>query len=200
MLYPINDILYSIQGEGFHAGRAAVFIRLAGCNLNCSWCDTDHSKTMEMNSEEITSVVLKLWAEDEKTSSPFVVITGGEPTIHSLMPLLEWLQGEDCYIAIETNGTRPETLEHIKNNDIAWITVSPKSISTIVMASLKHADEIKFVLSDGIDPEDFASFLSNNPHMYIQPCSENYKPAIDYVMKHPEWRLSTQTQKIMKIR
>ena len=188
MLYSVNEIFYSIQGEGYYAGSAAVFIRLAGCNLQCEWCDTNHEKKEEMTPASIVNSVIRLWPYHAR---PFIVITGGEPTIQDLTFLVTALKKECMYVAVETNGTGPIPM------NVDWITVSPKEEHTPYIYNLKKADEIKVVL-DGInDPENWNSY---GRQKYIQPCSEKYGPAVEYVKTHPEWRLSIQIQKILEIR
>ena len=191
MLYPINEIFYSIQGEGFHIGSPAIFIRLAGCNLKCPWCDTDHSKKMEMTEDEIVTPI------NHYHKIPLIVVTGGEPTIHNLEYLLKELKKQmSAMIAIETNGTNPQTLGGLKELGlIDWVTISPKKETKF--SSLKYADEIKVVFDGKINPIDYACPES---HLFIQPCSEDFRPAVDYVMKNPEWRLSIQIQKIIRVR
>ena len=206
MLYPINEIFYSIQGEGFHAGTPACFIRLAGCNLNCSWCDTDHSKKTNLTTEDVIQELYKL------TDPKFIVITGGEPTIHRLEPLVEDLKGEfeDCFIAVETNGLKSEEILELRmENLIDWITVSPKQFNITTdhpisfYETINHADEIKLVLDGTNNPDHMnikSPFKIRTGRLFIQPCSEDFQPAIDYVLKNPQWRLSIQTQKILGVR
>ncbi len=194
MLYPINEIFYSIQGEGFHAGKPAVFIRFAGCNLNCEWCDTDHSKKEELDENEIVKRVEQLWPV---ASRPFVVLTGGEPSIHNLDPLLQKFYHKDFYVAAETNGTGKyiDTPSHVGLN---WLTVSPKFKLPPEEGFLSMADEIKIVLDGKINPGNY--YRGDVEYHYIQPCSEDYKPAIEYVLNHPHWHLSIQVQKVIGVR
>lgn len=184
------EIFYSIQGEGFHTGKPAIFIRLAGCNLNCSWCDTDHSKKIEMTEEQILKTVLQLWPND---GNKFIVITGGEPTIHNLEPLFCALQDNKIYTTLETNGTLK-----IQSNLFDWVTVSPKAERKPLLSSLQLADEIKIVLDGFIKPSIYSRAYTSN--LFIQPCSENFISAVEYVLNHPEWRLSIQTQKVIGIK
>ncbi len=195
MLYPLNEIFYSIQGEGYHAGTPAVFIRLAGCNLKCSWCDTDHSKTMEMTEIDIADRVNKLCF-----TATLIVITGGEPTIWNLEPLLRMLEVKTAgIIALETNGSFPITIRGLKNAGlIDWVTISPKMEGT-KLESIKYADEIKIVFDGKIKPHVFGRHYQG-AGKYIQPCSENYQPAIDFVLANPEWKLSVQIQKIIGVK
>ena len=208
MLYPVKEIFYSIQGEGFYTGRPAVFIRLAGCNLKCSWCDTDYSEKMKMTEDEIVAGVDVLCHNELDVAIDLIdliVITGGEPTIHNLEPLLKKLKTEtSAIIAIETNGTNPQVLGKLDELGLVdWITISPKKETTF--GALKYADEIKVVFDGVFNPISILDNLSptsrmNPPYLFIQPCSGNFKPAVDYVLAHPLWRLSVQTQKIIGVR
>ena len=123
MLYPVSELFTSIQGEGFHTGTPAHFIRLAGCNLNCEWCDTDHSERERLTPEQIVERL-----HLKRSEVTMVVLTGGEPTIHDLVPLLKTLreQNKIKVIAIETNGTHVEKWLEYREFDV-WITLSPKT-------------------------------------------------------------------------
>ncbi len=202
VVYPVNEIFYSIQGEGYHAGKPAVFIRLAGCNLSCPWCDTDHSEKARMTAEGIVAFVHNLLPSTIKyvEDFPMVVITGGEPTIHNLAPLLDKLKKDHFYIAIETNGTNPGYLMGIN-----WITLSPKRLDQIPQDTVRIADEIKIVFQSARQTKEIETRLElcvfeDQDRLYIQPCSENFKPAVDFVKANPNWRLSVQIQKVIDVR
>ena len=200
MLYPINEIFYSIQGEGYHAGKPAIFIRLAGCNLECSWCDTDHSKKSELTASQIMELVR---TEAKRHKVGFVVLTGGEPTIHNLNPLVNKLQTK-FYVAIETNGTR---MAHIPPG-VSWVTLSPKLDVVYTDEDYAGADELKIVFDECVGRMNLKAIekqlnikdLMQRGCCFIQPCSEDYKPAVDFVMTHPQWRLSVQIQKVIGLR
>jgi len=202
MLYSLSEIFYSIQGEGYHAGEPAVFIRLAGCNLSCPWCDTDCSSHHQLTAKEIVSNVLHACSLPK-----LIVITGGEPTTQDLTELLKELSRRIKYavIAVETNGTYLESLLVFKDSGLLnWITVSPKPqvIQSYNQDTLIFCDEIKVVLDGVIDPLQFGvrfnrQFLKGT--MFIQPCSENFQPAVDFVKQHPDWRLSVQLQKVIHV-
>lgn len=214
-LYPINEIFFSIQGEGFHAGESAVFIRLAGCNLKCTWCDTDMTAKQTMSKEEIAEAVNKLWS---KTFERFIVITGGEPTLYDLRPLIRELRRcpQPTYVAIETNGTgMGYILQMLRDGSLDWVTISPKAERPVytdgdydhVISNYGEMCEIKIVLDGSIDPELYHPFRasdlfadSDQPATFIQPCSEDFMPAVEYVKSHPWWRLSVQLQKIIGVR
>ena len=191
----VNEIFYSIQGEGFNAGKAAIFIRLAGCNLRCPFCDTDFSKSTEKTDEEIID-------EISKYPCRFIVITGGEPSLQLTSSSVKSLHKKGYYVAVESNGTR----ELPKNVD--WVTISPKddyekSGKTVV----KVADEVKVVFDkEHQDVDKFLDIVAK--HYYLQPCDtgnvdenrEIYKEIVNYVKHHNTWSISLQQQKILNIR
>jgi len=202
MKYPINEVFRSIQCEGFYAGRAAVFIRFSGCNKSCSWCDTDHTTKLELTpSEIIEHMIATGWV----VLFDLVVLTGGEPTIHNLKPICEALVNVNggIEIAIETNGTNPKTLARLKKGQLLdWITISPKDIKDACLEWDDIADEVKIVMDPDNPPARYTpciSHLFDEQCCFIQPCSQDYAPAVKYVLEHPQWRLSVQTQKIIKV-
>ena len=192
MSYKVNEIFYSIQGEGCNTGEPAVFVRFSMCNLACSWCDTDFVRFSEMNCDEIVSDVMRLWPSKEKT--PIVVLTGGEPALQVDETLVEALHKKSCFIAIETNGTRklPEGID--------WVTCSPKENTHLQIAC---ADEVKVVFTGTFDLEIWRQKIETK-HWLLQPLSKdgtsNTADVIDYVRRHPEWRLSVQLHKLVGIR
>ena len=185
MTYKINEIFYSLQGEGANAGTPAVFVRFSGCNLRCSFCDTDFNEYTEMTAEEILDRI-------GQYPSNFVVLTGGEPSLQTDDALLEALHEQDYVIAIETNGTRELPF------GIDWVTVSPKEGSKVV---LQEADEVKVVYTG----QDVVQYLDINAECYyLQPCwkdgHDNREEVIAYCLEHPEWSLSVQLHKILNIK
>ena len=200
--FRINDIFYSLQGEGRNTGRAAVFIRFAGCNLKCSFCDTEFDSYKEMTTDEIVKAIADYEAK-------FVVLTGGEPTLQADDEFIDLLHSNGYEVAMESNGTRNAP----KNID--WLTVSPKIMNNnIENGDARIPDEIKIVFTQQCDPEEILSayikrFGTNSyPLLYLQPCdtgnSELNKKimsnCIDYIEKHPKWRLSLQTHKLINIK
>ena len=182
MAYRINEIFYSLQGEGANTGMPAVFVRFSGCNLRCPFCDTDFASYREMKLEEILDSI-------EEFPSDFIVLTGGEPSLQIDSELIEALHEHDKVIAIETNGTHPLPA------DIDWVTCSPKEGSRIV---LREADEVKVVYT-GQDVEQYADMIEAESY-YLQPCScENTDEVIAYCLAHPHWSLSLQTHKLINI-
>ncbi len=205
MSYAVKEIFLTLQGEGMQAGRRAVFLRFAGCNLwsgreqdrataQCSFCDTDFVGMDGDNGGRYAAAALAdkvaaLWGEGER---PLVVITGGEPMLQLDAPLIDALHARGFEIAMETNGTLPAAA------GIDWICVSPKAGTEIVQRS---GDELKLVWPQtGIDPERLLGWSFR--HFLIQPmdCADAAaarQAAIDYVLAHPEWRLSLQTHKLL---
>jgi 7-carboxy-7-deazaguanine synthase len=203
MLYPVNEIFYSVQGEGYHSGKPAIFIRLAGCNLKCPFCDTDFSEKEKIDEKDIVNKISASLVQINYP--PLIVITGGEPTIYNLIPLLKELEMRtSSIVTIETNGTNPKQLNQlIIFKLIDWITVSPKFYSNSVIESMSIADEIKIVL-DKTNPLNYIKYIKpelfDKGLVFIQPCSEDFQPALSFVLNNPKWRLSIQTQKILKVR
>jgi 7-carboxy-7-deazaguanine synthase len=196
MMLPVNEIFYSLQAEGFWSGTPAVFVRLAGCNLSCSWCDTDFSKKGDMSVSQIVYDVQQYPAKR-------VVITGGEPTIHKELDILIKTLFP-LNVHVETNGTRGFSFD-----PTTWVTVSPKT--GVIMGGgepdehriyIRRCSEVKLVYTGQSD-----SFLRNirrsisATYYYLQPCSmNNVEDTVEAVKRNPEWRLSFQWHKIIGIR
>lgn len=184
--YRINEIFYSLQGEGFHTGMPAVFIRFAGCNLACPFCDTDFSTFSSMTATDIVQRVQEL------TPSPhsLIILTGGEPSLQVDTELLELLHRTGKKICMETNGT------HVLPAGIDWVTCSPKEGSKVVLV---NADELKVVYT-GQDPEPWQQQIQAQ-HLFLQPLScSNTDEVMAYILLHPHWRLSLQTHKLIGIK
>ncbi len=202
--YSISEVFTSLQGEGFWTGRPAVFVRFAGCNLDCKWCDTDHQARLHLAQpallEYIETESIAHCQEDHgfdcQQAWPMVVLTGGEPTLQLDEDEIACPPGFFC--AIETNGTQPVPTW------VDWITCSPKA-SHLDDLELKHVDEVKVVLDGKIDPEEVRDKTDAN-HYFIQPLALDEYGAVDnlgainYVKTHPWWRLSLQTHKILNLR
>lgn len=205
MSYAVKEIFLTLQGEGMQAGRRAVFLRFAGCNLwtgreedradaQCRFCDTDFVGLDGENGGRyeagaLAEKVSDLWGAGER---PLVVITGGEPMLQLDQALIAALHGRGFEIAVETNGTLPAPA------GIDWICVSPKAGTEIV---LRSGDELKLVWPQpGLDPQALLAW--DFRHFLIQPmdCAEGEaarEAAIGYVFAHPRWRLSLQTHKLL---
>jgi len=192
--YRVNEIFYSLQGEGRWAGRAAIFIRFSGCNLKCPFCDTDFRKYHEMTVARIIETI-KPWK-----NTGFVVLTGGEPTLQVDNTLTDALHDAGFVIAMETNGT------HKVLGDIDWVTISPKTpfVSNGEVV-LKSADELKLVYTGENKVETYGIDTEN---LYLQPCDTGdiaknediLKQCINYIKENPQWKISIQQQKILKVR
>lgn len=178
----INEIFYSLQGEGYHTGTPAVFVRFSGCNLKCSFCDTQHEEGTLMTDDEII-------AEVSKYPAATVILTGGEPSLWIDDALVDRLHEAGKYVCIETNGTRPLPAS------IDWVTCSPKQGARLAITRM---DEVKVVYEG-----QYISIYErlSAEHFFLQPCScYNTALTVDYVMRHPKWRLSLQTHKLIDIR
>ena len=209
MKYSVKEIYYTLQGEGYHTGRPAVFIRFSGCNLwtghekdrsgaICNWCDTDFVCTNGINggkfsAEEITNIINSLWKGNVQTE-PYVICTGGEPLLQMDESLIKAIHKAGFEIGLETNGTM------IPPDGIDWICVSPKANADLV---LKNGNELKVVYPQcGMNPRIHEKLKFD--HFYIQPMDgidqkNNIKRSEKFVLDHPKWKLSLQTHKILGI-
>jgi len=177
----INEIFYSLQGEGAWTGTAIIFIRFSGCNLKCDFCDTLHEEGKIMSDEEILQ-------ELKKYPCKRICLTGGEPSLQLDQTLVDKLKEAGYTLHIETNGTRPLP------NGIDWVTVSPKYKKMV----LTQADELKIVYL-GQNLSEWTNWPAKT--RFLQPCSgENIAEVIAYIKAHPEWRLSLQTHKMINIK
>jgi 7-carboxy-7-deazaguanine synthase (Cx14CxxC type) len=208
MSYTVKEMFLTLQGEGMQAGRCAVFIRFAGCNLwtgrekdrstaICQFCDTDFVGTDgdhggRYEADALANQALSLWQGD---GEPFTVITGGEPTLQLDEPLIAALKQRGFTIAVESNGTIAAPA------GIDWLCISPKAGSMVVQRS---GQEVKVVWpQSGLDIDEIARW--DFPHRLIQPmdspaADENRQAAIDFVLANPQWRLSLQTHKLLGLR
>ena len=211
MTYSVKEIFYTLQGEGARAGRAAVFLRFAGCNLwtglerdrhtaVCQFCDTDFVGTdgtgggKFADAASLARAVFAQWP-DHAQGKPYVVCTGGEPLLQLDKPLIAALHNQGFEIAIETNGTL------LPPPGIDWICVSPKANAE---QKLKRGDELKLVYPQaGAEPERYAGQDFRN--FFLQPMDNaaratNTEAVTAYCLAHPQWRLSLQTHKLIGIR
>lgn len=197
----INEIFYSLQGEGYNTGRPALFIRCSVCNLRCSFCDTDFSHYEEMQDADIVKRALdivnakKAEGQSNDTAMPMIVLTGGEPSLQADAHLIDALHAAGfTFIAMESNGT------HEPPQGIDWLTISPKE-HTIV----KHCSELK-VLFDDVQPVSTHGISAD--HYFLQPLDTGdaaknktiLTHCFNYLLEHPQWRMSLQTHKLMGIR
>lgn len=200
----VNEIFYSLQGEGHYTGTPAVFVRLSGCNLRCWFCDTDFQQGREMSEAEVVAEVLRY-------PTRYVVITGGEPTLQLTASLVDSLHHEGRYVMLETNGTHPLPA----GCDVDWITCSPKlaeagegQMRQIHPIRLARIDELKVVFEDS-PTQPMAAYTEIAASEYrLQPCDvsdpvrrqEILSATLDYILSHPQWKLSLQTHKILNVR
>lgn len=192
----INEIFYSIQGEGHWSGTPSVFIRFSGCNLKCPFCDTDHEASQEYDIETLMDEIAAF------SPCRHLVITGGEPSLQLSQELVDRLSAAGYYISVETNGTRALP------DGIHWVTCSPKfQYVTNARIALSHIDELKVVYS-GKD-QDMTPYESIPAKFYsIQPCDtgdedtnrKNLADALAFIMANPRWRLSLQMHKMLGVR
>ncbi len=212
MTYTVKECFYTLQGEGVHAGRAAVFCRFAGCNLwtgretdranaVCTFCDTDFVGVGPdggrfAGAAELAAFVKSRWPANAPTDvRPFVVCTGGEPLLQLDEPAIEALHALGFEIAVETNGTQPAP------PGLDWICVSPKANAPLALTA---GDELKLVFPQATAmPERFEGLHFR--HFLLQPmdgpnAADNTRAALAYCLAHPRWRLSIQTHKALGIR
>lgn len=195
--YKVNEIFYSVQAEGANAGRPAVFVRFAGCNLKCPFCDTDHEPFTEMTQAEIEAEVNRLDPTPKTETQAIVVMTGGEPTLQ-LRDNERMFKGR--YVAMETNGILPAPYW------VRWKTLSPKT--KLSLDRLADADELKFLY--GWFDDEYLVEIGKQAEFfgiqcYIQPTANkdgkfDALPAIEFAKAHPWWRLSLQFHKLLNIR
>lgn len=211
MTYSVKELFYTLQGEGAHTGRPAVFCRFSGCNLwsglekdrasaQCNFCDTDFVGTDGENGgkfktvEELADKAASLWPENNKSGGkPYIVCTGGEPLLQLDVPLIKAFQKRGFEVAVETNGTLPAPVE------LDWVCVSPKIINELVQTT---GDELKLVYpQDNVQPEMVEKLEFS--HYFLQPKDElgadHTDSVIEYCKSHHKWKLSLQTHKIIGI-
>jgi organic radical activating enzyme len=194
---PVMEAFYTIQGEGFHQGRAAYFIRLAGCNVGCFWCDVKESWDAEKHPKVSIDEIVQ---EAGKQPGRLAVITGGEPLMHNLDELTSRLQNEGFETNIETSGSYP------LSGSWNWICVSPKKFRPPTNQALAAANELKVVVYNKNDfawAEKHAAQVSENCKLYLQPEWERSSimtpQIIDYIKQNPQWELSLQIHKYINV-
>ncbi|ADN77446.1 conserved hypothetical protein [Ferrimonas balearica DSM 9799] len=218
--YPVNELFETIQGEGVHTGVPAIFLRLQGCPVGCSWCDTKHTWDLQENRKVMLSDVLVKTEESvmwcsvgpreildlcmSRYTATHLVITGGEPCMYDLQPLCEVFEAEGYSIQVETSGTYP-----VMVSDSAWVTVSPKIKMrgglSVLASAIDRADEIKHPVATVKDIEQLDELLTGSAgadaKVALQPISQKPKAtelAIRTCIKR-NWRLSVQTHKYLGI-
>lgn len=191
------EMFYSLQGEGYHQGKAAFFIRLAGCDVGCVWCDVkdswDASKHPQLSIDEIVNAALA-------HPSKIAIVTGGEPLLHALAPLTTALKKAGFQTHLETSGSSP------LSGQWDWICLSPKKFKQPLEESIKAASELKVVVFNKSDidwAESFEKKVASNCKLFLQPewdKANTMTPlAIDYIKAHPQWELSAQLHKYIQV-
>lgn len=194
--YPVMEHFYTIQGEGAHTGRASYFIRTAGCDVNCWWCDVKDSWEEEGHPK---LTVGELVDAAKESGAPFVVITGGEPLLHDLLPLTLGVKSAGLQVHIETSGSSP------LSGHLDWITLSPKRFKKPTEEVFAYVDELKVVVLTNKDlkwAEENAEKCPEGTKLLLQPEWETPKSIdliVDYVKENPEWGISLQTHKFLKV-
>lgn len=194
---PVMEHFYTVQGEGFHQGKAAYFIRLGGCDVGCVWCDVKESWDSEKHPLlKIKDLILNI----KKTSAKIVVITGGEPLMHDLTLLTKELKSAGLKTHLETSGAHP------LSGKWDWICLSPKKFKAPLPGILPNAHELKIIIFNKSDfgwAEKYADRVSEKCKLYLQPewdkASEVTPTIIEYIKKNPKWELSLQIHKYINV-
>jgi 7-carboxy-7-deazaguanine synthase len=215
---PVVETFHSLQGEGLHSGRGAFFVRLAGCDVGCPWCDTKHSWPEAVHPQRPLAELAEEARRAREQGAAFVVVTGGEPLQHDLGPLCAALASSGLPLHLETSGVHP------LSGPFDWLTLSPKRHRPPNDALLAACDELKVVVQEPADIA-FAEAMANRaralraaaahgavrapvalraePALLLQPAwgePEGERLAIEHVRSHPAWRLSLQTHKVLHVR
>ncbi len=193
---PLMEAFYTIQGEGYHTGTSAYFIRVGGCDVGCHWCDVKESWNADLHPPTpIQSIVT-----EAKAYSDTIVVTGGEPLTWDMAPLTKMLHASGCKVHIETSGAYEVTGEW------DWFCLSPKKTKLPVQGAYDRAHELKVIIynkHDFIFAEEQAARVNPDAILFLQPewsRREEVTPLIvEYVMQHPKWRVSLQTHKYLNI-
>jgi organic radical activating enzyme len=195
-MLPLMEEFYTIQGEGYHTGTAAYFIRIGGCDVGCHWCDVKESWNSELHPPTETNIIVA----NAKKYADTVVVTGGEPLTWDMTLLTQKLNDNNLKVHIETSGAYPVT------GSWDWFCLSPKKNKLPVADAYVIANELKMIIynkHDFIFAEEQASKVNPNAILFLQPewsKKEEMTPLIvEYVMKNPKWRVSLQTHKYLNI-
>ncbi|MCK8143268.1 7-carboxy-7-deazaguanine synthase QueE [Flavobacterium sp. I-SCBP12n] len=196
MMLPLMEEFYTIQGEGFHTGTAAYFIRIGGCDVGCHWCDVKESWNAELHPPTSIDLIVSNASKYSET----VVVTGGEPLMWDMTLLTQKLKEQDLKVHIETSGAYP------LSGTWDWICLSPKKNKLPTETVYDNANELKVIIHnkhDFIFAEEQAEKVNSNAILFLQPewsKNDEMTPLIvDYVMKNPKWRVSLQTHKYLNI-
>jgi organic radical activating enzyme len=193
---PLMEAFYTLQGEGYHKGSAAYFIRIGGCDVGCHWCDVKES----WNAKQHPPTAVEWIVKEAKKHSKTVVVTGGEPLMWTMDPLTMALHYEGIQIHIETSGAYPIT------GQWDWFCLSPKKNKLPIEAAYSRADELKMIVYNKDDlrfAETQAALVSSECKLFLQPewsKRETVMPIlVDYVLNNPKWKVSLQTHKYLNI-
>lgn len=194
---PLMEDFYSLQGEGYYAGRPAYFIRLAGCDVGCHWCDVKESWDAGKHANRLISEILQRVLE---SGTNFVVITGGEPAMYDLTLLTRGLKEAGMEVAIETSGAYP------LRGSFHWICLSPKKFKMPLEENYLRADELKMIIFNKHDlvwANELKARVRKGTKLYLQPewekSNEVLPIMLDYVKRNTEWTISLQTHKYLNI-
>ena len=196
LVVPLMEAFYTLQGEGFHKGSAAYFVRIGGCDVGCHWCDVKESWDAEKHPPTAIETIV---AEAQKHSDT-IVVTGGEPLMWDMGPLTSSLKKAGLQTHLETSGAYPLT------GDWDWVCLSPKKRMLPLQEVYTQADELKVIVYNQSDfdfAEEQAAKVGDSCKLFLQPEWSRRESAIplivDYVMKHPKWKASLQTHKYLNI-
>ena len=196
LMLPLMEEFYTIQGEGFHKGKAAYFIRIGGCDVGCHWCDVKESWDADIH----PATAIEPIVANAVASSDTIVVTGGEPLMWDMGPLTAALHEKDLKTHIETSGAYPFT------GSWDWVCLSPKKNKLPLEGIYSHADELKVIIYNKHDfqfAEEQADKVPEGCELFLQPEWSVRKKVIpmivDYVMAHPKWKVSLQTHKYLNI-
>ncbi len=194
---PVMESFYTIQGEGFHQGRAAYFIRLGGCDVGCVWCDVKDSWDADKHPKVTIETLVK---NVKETQAKLVVITGGEPLMHDLTILTKALQQAGFETNIETSGSSP------LSGSWNWICLSPKKFKAPLPEVIPFANELKIIIFNKSDfkwAEEYAELVSPACKLYLQPewskAAEITPLIVEYIKANPQWELSLQLHKYINV-
>lgn len=198
-MFRLNDVFHTIQGEGFHSGRRALFLRLPFCNYSCPWCDTEYNSYKEFELYELREII-------EQEKNRFAVITGGEPLMNKQTPeLVAFLKDAGFEIACETNGSMPAV------DGIDFVTCSPKRFTQkglpefFINPALKEkVSEYKYVVDTDFDFKLLERHKNDTCRLSLSPefntWDQSVERIIEYIKENPQWKISLQTHKILKIK
>ena len=196
LMLPLMEEFYTIQGEGYHTGTAAYFIRIGGCDVGCHWCDVKESWDANLHPPTLTSTIV----ENTKKYADIAVITGGEPLMWDMSRLTNQLKNQQIKTHIETSGA------YKLSGTWDWICLSPKKTKLPLMEVYEASHELKVIIYNKNDfkfAEEQAAKVNDKCQLFLQPEWSNHEKMtpqiVEYVMEHPKWKISLQTHKFLNI-